>query len=348
MPGVDAFQSFAATARTRVEAHLGDWLGVRVEEARKRGAEVVVVAEALRELVLRGGKRLRPALLSRRPICGVWGKRAGREVAPAMTVPLELLQAYLLVPETDWMDGDAERRGGPSVPAVLRERLAGFADAASVLAGDLACGWAQMSFFELRLAPGRVLRAAAELARVQEEVVSGQLLDVACAARDAREVEAMHALKTASYSVRGPVVMGAALAGAGEAKLSIMAAYGEPLGVAFQLRDDLLGTFGDPTSTGKPIGGDLRRGKRTALLVDAMQDPAAARFLLRAAQPDATDSDVAAAVEAIASCGAKARVEERIAALSAASLAALEGAGMAGDGKRLLASAVVALTKRER
>jgi geranylgeranyl diphosphate synthase type I len=345
MPGVDAFESFVASARTRVEAHLEDWLGARLEEARKRGAEVLVVAKALQGLLLRGGKRLRAGLLAAAyEACG--GSGGPVAVLPAMTA-LELLQAYLLVHD-DWMDGDAERRGGPSVPALLREQLPAFADAASVLAGDLACGWAQMSFFDLALPSGRVLRAAAELARVQEEVVSGQLLDVACAARDAHQVEAMHTLKTASYSVRGPVVMGAALAGAGEETLSAMVAFGEPLGVAFQLRDDLLGTFGDARFTGKPVGSDVRRGKRTALLVDALRDPHAADLIGRAGRSEATDADVAAAVEAIASCGAKARVEERISALSRASVAALEGAGITADGKQLLASAIAALTKRER
>jgi geranylgeranyl diphosphate synthase type I len=345
MPGVDAFESFVATARTRVEAHLGDWLGARVDGAKRRGAEVLVVAEALRGLVLRGGKRLRAGLLAAAyQACG--GAGGPDAVLPAMTA-LELLQAYLLVHD-DWMDGDAERRGGPSVPALLREQLPAFADAASVLAGDLACGWAQMALFDLRLPAERVLLAAAELARVQEEVVSGQVLDVACAAHDPRQVEAMHALKTASYSVRGPVVMGAALAGAREQTLSAMGAFGEPLGVAFQLRDDLLGTFGDPRSTGKPVGGDVRRGKRTALVVEALRDPGAADLVRRAGRAEATDADVAAAVEAIASCGAKARVEERISALAAASVAALEDAGISGDGKQLLVSAIAALTKRER
>ncbi len=342
MPSQDAFEPFATGVRLQVEARLRSWLDARLAQAQARGPQVRVVAEALSLLVLRGGKRLRAALLAAAyQACGGEG---GPEAVVAAGASLELLQAYLLVHD-DWMDGDDERRGGPSVPAMMRERLGALADAASVLAGDLASGWAQMSLFELVLPPARVVRAAEELARVQEDVVSGQLLDVANASRTAGEVEAMYALKTSSYSVRGPVVMGAALAGASEATLAEMAAFGVPLGVAFQLRDDLLGTFGDARATGKPVGGDVRKGKRTALLVDAMRDSDVAELLKRAGRADASDDEVTAAVHAMTTSGARARVEERIAALASDSLAALERARL-GPGKELLASAVVALTER--
>jgi geranylgeranyl diphosphate synthase, type I len=341
--GDDAFEPFATRVREHVEARLQSWLATRVAEARTRGPEVLVVAESLSELVLRGGKRWRAALLAAAyEACEGVG---GPETVAMAGASLELLQAYLLVHD-DWMDGDEERRGGPSVPAMMRKRLGAFADAASVLAGDLASGWAQMLLCELPLAPARVMRAAAELASVQEDVVSGQLLDVGNSPRSVSDVLAMHVLKTASYSVRGPVVMGAALAGAGEDTLVAVRAFGEPLGVAFQLRDDLLGTFGDPKATGKPVGRDVRRGKRTALWAYAMCDARAAGLLERAAREDATDPEVAAAVEAMVACGARRRVEERIAELVAESFAALERARLANGA--LLASAVVALTERVR
>jgi geranylgeranyl diphosphate synthase type I len=343
MPGADTFEPFAAQVRGLVESCLRPWLAERVVEAGERGDAVRVVAEALSDLVLRGGKRWRAALLA--AAYRACGGQGGPEAVAAAGASLELLQAYLLVHD-DWMDGDEERRGGPSVPAMLRKQLGGFADAASVLAGDLACGWCQMMLWELRLPPARVALAASELAQVQEDVVSGQLLDVANAAKSAAEVEATHTLKTASYSTRGPVVMGAALAGADAPTLAAMRGFSEPLGVAFQLRDDLLGTFGDPKATGKPVGTDLRKGKRTALVVDAMRDAGVAPLLERAARAGASDEEVATAMEAIVSCGAKRRVEERIASLVAASRAALEEARVAEKG--LLASAIGALTERER
>jgi geranylgeranyl diphosphate synthase type I len=343
MPSEDAFEPFATRVRVKVEALLRSWLAARVAEARRRGEPTGIVAEAVSELVLRGGKRLRAALVAAAyEACDGEG---GAEAVIGACASVELLQAYLLIHD-DWMDGDDERRGGASVPAMMRERLGHMGDAASVLAGDLACGWAQMSLMQLALPSAQVLQAAMELARVQEDVVSGQILDVANAVASGPEAERMYALKTASYSVRCPVVMGAALAGAGEATLSAMAAFGEPLGVAFQLRDDLLGAFGDANSTGKPVGSDVRKGKRTALVVDAMRDAGAAELLRRASGAGASERDIAAAVEAIASCGARGRAEERIAVLVAESLASLERARLARAG--LLAGAVVALTKRER
>ncbi len=261
---------------------------------------------------------------------------------------LELLHAYFLVHD-DWMDGDDERRGAPSVPAVMRTRFPGKDAATSVLAGDLASAWAHRALVEVALPPERVLEAARELTRAHEQVVAGQVLDVCADAADQTQVERVYALKTASYTVRAPVVMGAKLAGAGPAQTGALVAFAEPLGVAFQLRDDLLGVFGDSSVTGKPSGGDLRRGKRTSLVLHALRDARAAAVLERVlGRADANDAAVAAAVEAIASSGARARVEERIAALVAESRAALGRAELTGAGRELLEDAVVALTRRER
>ena len=169
----------------------------------------------------------------------------------------------------------------------------------SILAGNLAEAWTQRLFLELKLPPERVGRAALELARVHEDVIAGQVLDVRGAASDARAVEAMHALKTASYSVRGPVVIGARLAGASEDRIRALAAFAEPLGVAFQLRDDVLGLFGDPDTMGKPASDDLREGKRTALVVEALRDARAADALGRVlGRAIASDEDVREAVAA--------------------------------------------------
>ncbi len=345
MASEDAFGQFVARVRAEVDARLGPWLDARVAQARSRGAEVEAVADAVRSLVMRGGKRMRAVLLAAAyEGCGGEG---GSVAVAAAGVSLELLQAYLLVHD-DWMDGDDVRRGGPSVPAMMRERLPGHADAASVLAGDLAAAWAQEALLELELPPARVLLAARELARVEEEVIHGQVLDLCSRAGDAREVEAVHALKTASYTVRGPLVMGARLAGATEGQVTALAAFAAPLGVAFQLRDDVLGMFGDVLATGKPAESDLRKGKRTALVVEALADAEAARALERVlGRRDANDQEHAAAIAAVESSGARARVEGRIAVLTREARAALEGAELRSGARALLESAIVALTERE-
>jgi geranylgeranyl diphosphate synthase type I len=343
MASEDAFGQFVARVRAQVDGRLATWLDGRVTSL--GGGDMGAIAEALRSLVMRGGKRLRAVLLAA-SYEGCRGE-GGSLAVSAAGAALELLQAYLLVHD-DWMDGDDVRRGGPSVPAMMRERLPAYADAASVLAGDLASAWAQESLLELELPPARVLLAARELARMQREVIHGQVLDVASHARDAREVEAMYALKTASYTVRGPVVMGARLAAASEARVAALAAFAQPLGVAFQLRDDVLGTFGDPRVTGKPAGSDLLKGKRTALLVDALGDARAAEALRRVlGRPEASEAEHRAAVAAVEASGARARVEERIDTLTREARAALERADLTSEGLMLMEKAVVALTERE-
>jgi geranylgeranyl diphosphate synthase type I len=242
------------------------------------------------------------------------------------------------------MDRDEVRRGGPSVPAMMRARFGDSGMAAmSVLAGDLAAAWARRAVFETELPPARVILAAHELARVEEDVVQGQILDVTGSARSPSEVEAMHALKTASYSVRGPLTMGAQLAGASPDAVAGMAAFAEPLGVAFQLRDDLLDIFGDGSQMGKPAGSDLRKGRYSAVLVAEAGGEALARAF---GQLTASEDDVRKAIASLETTGARARVERRIDALVLDALAVLERATLTKNGRSLLEAAVVALTQR--
>ena len=180
----DAFGPFVAQVRAEIDAWLERWLAARVEEARGRGAAVEAVADAGRELVLRGGKRVRAALLAAAyEACG--GDGSQRVVAAGAA--LELLQGYLLTHD-DWMDGDDVRRGGPSVPALMRERFGKHGDAMSVLAGDL---WRPGRSVRCSSATGlrRACSARGWSSRaVHEDVVEGQVLDVACQASDAAEV----------------------------------------------------------------------------------------------------------------------------------------------------------------
>ena len=339
------FAHFVARVRQQVEARLGPWLDARVAEARGRGPDVGLVADGVRQLTLRGGKRLRAVLVAAAyEACG--GDRGAEAVAP-VGAALELFQTYLLTHD-DLIDGGEVRRGGPSLPALMRQQFGPErGDAMSILAGDLAGAWAQRLFLEVELAPQRVGLAALELARAHEDVIAGQVLDVRSAASDAREVEAMHALKTASYSVRGPVLIGARLAGASEEQIGALAAFAEPLGVAFQLRDDVLGIFGDPVAMGKPASNDLREGKRTALVVLALRDARASEALGRVlGRAGASDADVREAVATIEACGALARIEARIGELTRQSRDALERASLAPGGRALLEPTIDALTER--
>ncbi len=350
---VARFGAHVSQTRARVEAWLAAWLESRVAEARQRGSSLAAVSAAARDLVTRGGKRARAALLAAAyEACG--GPGGGAAVVAAGGA-LELFQGYLLTHD-DWMDGDDVRRGGPSVPALMREHFGEHGDAMSILAGDLLSAWAQRALLEVERPAAQVLGAMRELSLASEDVVSGQILDVHGMASVPADVDLVHALKTASYTVRAPVVMGARLAGASEGQVAALVAFAQPLGVAFQLRDDVLGAFGDPAAMGKPSGSDLREGKRTALVIHALSQAhatgagRAAAETLRAAlgRADASDAQVAAALEALESTGARRAVEAGIAARVAASREALGRAELEPPGRALLEGAIIALTERDR
>ena len=288
----------------------------KLAELARHGKEVIGTASAARDLTLRGGKRFRAGLLMA-AYRGV-APRASKEVAFEAGVALELLQSYLLV-QDDWMDHDDTRRGGPSVHAALSVSLgdAHLGAASAMLASDLLWG---MSLATLASAPASSARriAAIELfGRVHEDVVIGQQIDLMGRAED---VEAMHALKTGSYTVRGPLLLGATLAGADDRVKKALERYAGPVGVAFQLRDDLLGMFGTSAQTGKPEGSDLRAGKRTAVVAEGerlLSAEGRKKLLAVLGRADASEETVRAAADALEACGARAAVEARLEALCA-------------------------------
>ena len=340
----DAFGTMTREVRARLDDALASWLRPKVRDATKVSAEVGAAAEAIERLSIRGGKRVRAALVGAAYVA--CGGPSWADVVPAM-IAIELLQTYLLIHD-DWMDDDAVRRGGPSVHVALRERLGDrmMGDAGAVLAGDLASAFAQEALLETNVAPERVLSAARTFARIQEEVVIGQLSEMRAVTPigPAPTVEEIHARKTASYTVTGPLALGAVLAGADDARAQAFARFGRPLGVAFQLRDDLLGVFGDPSATGKPIWNDIRQGKRTALVAEMRGHEGLARVL---GKRDATHAELESVVKAMESTGARSRVEARVVELLAEARSALEAMHLPNaDGKAILQGAVAALGER--
>ncbi|MGA2448058.1 MAG: polyprenyl synthetase family protein [Polyangiaceae bacterium] len=341
-----AFDELAARVRVELDAILRPWLESRVDRARGLGPDVQDLANAIRDLALRGGKRFRAILL----VCafGACGGEGGLDSVGPAAIAIELLQTYLLIHD-DWMDDDDVRRGGPSVPAVMRARFPEHADEGSVLAGDLAAAWARAALMELRLEPSRVIAAARELARVEQAVVEGQWLDVRGFAHDLEGVEAGLVLKTASYTTSGPVAIGAVLAGSDEGTVAALAEFADPLGIAFQLRDDLLDLFGDAATMGKPGRSDLRKGKRTSVVLDAMRDPSAREAILSVlGRADATDSELSEVSRRVDESGARRRVEVRIECLVQQARAALDRARLRPAGHALLSQAALALTERGR
>ncbi|MEU4805629.1 polyprenyl synthetase family protein [Actinosynnema sp. NPDC023587] len=329
-----------------------DDLPLRLAEAleeylvQRRDADLAPeLVAALTELVLGGGKRLRPTF-------AWWGWRAaggaarGAEADAVLRalVSLELLQCCALVHD-DVMDRSTARRGRPTAHQAFaarhrRERWAGdadhYGDCAAVLVGDLALAWADDALVTAGLPGPALVRAWRPWQAMRTEMMAGQHLDLLGGARRTESVEAglrVARLKTAAYTVERPLHLGAAVADAPPNLIAALREYGRDIGVAFQLRDDLLGVFGDVRLTGKPVGEDLREGKRTPLMATALGLARAAgredavrvlRHCLEGGGPPGHDlADVRALLHEL---GAVAVIEKRIAALTASGLCALDRA----------------------
>jgi geranylgeranyl diphosphate synthase, type I len=267
-PAPPAFLAgYAALAEPRIAA----FLDARCAEVARLPVDLRAPFAVLREYVLRGGKRLRGALV----VLGCEAAGGDRAWALDASIGMELLHAYLLVHD-DFMDRDEMRRGGPTVHAALERATASPHVAASlaVLLGSLCEAWALDLVLGAPVPPERVTAAAKLLAHALREVTVGQMQDVAAPLGrelSASDVLAVQRMKTGSYSFELPLRLGAVLAGAGEPVLDALERFARPLGQAFQIADDLLGTFGSPEVTGKANASDLREGKRTLLVARAFE-----------------------------------------------------------------------------
>jgi len=302
------------------------------------------LVNSLAELTLRGGKRVRPLVL-------VGGYRAFTKTSGALpdfigraACALELLQSYLLIHD-DWMDQDLTRRGAPTLHAKWAKQFADDHLGASlaVLAGDLSCSYA----WELMLATAEQgLTALQIFHHMQEEVVFGQQLDLL----QHPDTQQVQQLKTGSYTVRGPLMIGAVLAGASSTQLQVVEGCAEPLGEAFQLCDDLLGTFGREEKTGKPVGSDLRRGKHTAIIEHAqILIPEHKRATLSAvfAHANASHAGVESAIQLLVDAGVKSAVEQQVRDLRQQALDVIARSNLPQDGLSYLRQVVDLLVQRE-
>lgn len=329
-----------------VNEHLRTVFEEKRAQVRELSPYAPELVDAAAELTMRGGKRLRCLIL----YAGF--RAAGGPAEPARVLDLaaaiELLQTYLLI-QDDWMDDDSERRGGPSVHAALAARRGDAQLGASlgILASDLAAGFAHESLQRGAVAAKRTAEILARFSVMHTEVVCGQQMDLL----EHAEVERMHDLKTGSYTVRGPLQIGALLADATPAQLEALDRFGRPLGIAFQLRDDLLGTYGDPQLTGKPAGHDLREGKNTSLIREAralLDAQAWSRLERVLGHADATPAQLQEAAHLLETSGARARVEAQLATLADEAECALRGSPLAAEGVSMLRELLNKLVLRDR
>lgn len=351
--------------RADVDRALATARGHLADELAAVGDDTTPLADAT-DLLLTGGKRLRAAFC-------YWSWRAhgaakddpARSAVVRAGAALELFQASALFHD-DVMDASDTRRGLQTAHVAFASRHRGaawsgdasrFGENVAILLGDL-CLIASHRELSRALADSPNRAAAAEVfGRMQTEVIAGQYLDVLAqalpfgadpAADEARAWRVIRS-KSARYSVEHPILLGAALAGADAASLDAASAFGLPLGEAFQLRDDVLGVFGDPASTGKPAGDDLREGKRTVLVCRALAaaTPAQRSALLAGlGDPGLDAAGVDRLRDVLVATGALDEVERLIDLLAARADARLDAADLDATGSAALAELARAAVER--
>ena len=328
-----------------VEARLREVLSEETDRWVAVDADLGPPMDTLARFVLAGGKRLRPAF------CHWAFVGAGGAPEDPLVVgtgaAFELLHAFALVHD-DVMDGSETRRGDRTVHVEFdalhadgrwRGEARRFGEGVAILIGDLA------EVFADRLMSGAPPAAFAVWNELKIELNVGQYLDVLGTARGRTDLATARRIaryKSGKYTIERPLHVGAALAGRLDELGAALSAYGEPLGEAFQLRDDVLGTFGDERRTGKPVGDDLREGKPTPMLAIAREraSGADAELLERVGRPGLGADEVADVQAVFESTGARSEIEATIGALTDEAVAALEQAPLTGpslDALRALA-----------
>ncbi|MGY1724136.1 polyprenyl synthetase family protein [Blastococcus sp. SYSU DS0533] len=317
--------------------------------------EVCAVAE--------GGKKLRPSF-------AYWGWRGARGQGPGAgedeeavlraVAALEFVHASALVHD-DVMDAAGTRRGRPTTHVGFADRHTAhgfsgdqelFGVGAAILVGDLALVWSDELLRCSGISDAALGRARAVWDTMRTEVTAGQYLDLLRAAGglpgpDGALTVARY--KSAGYTVQRPLQLGVAIAGAGPRVVEACTAIGLPLGEAFQLRDDLLGVFGDPEVTGKSADDDLREGKQTllvALAAEAADAPGRQLLGELLGNPEAGHEEFEALRTLLVTTGARDRVEERIALGTARAREAIAESPLADDARRALDALAVAATSR--
>jgi geranylgeranyl diphosphate synthase type I len=346
------------SVRSAVEEELAIFLNFESAYLNSISTELSPVSDALSAFLLDSGKRLRP-LFAYAGFTAAGGSLE-KPVVRAMAA-LELLQACALIHD-DLMDGSDTRRGKPSIhrhfeTIHVQDELDGFAPqyglSAAVLLGDLALVWSDQMMNSAGLTTEQFARVFPYYNEMRVELMAGQFLDIHEQTQKTTSVDRSMKIaryKSGKYTIERPLHLGAAMSSTSSPQLfAALSAYGLPLGEAFQLRDDLLGVFGDPSVTGKPAGDDLREGKRTVLIAmtndrqsESQREIARKHF----GKPDLDAQGVELLREIIESTGARAELEATIERLTDQALTAAQSAVFTEDGNAMLAELANVATKR--
>jgi len=344
--------------RSAINAELMSFVSNENKYLEAIGSELIPVAKAMQNFLLDSGKRLRPVFA----YVGFLGtsQTASTSILRACA-SLELIHVCALMHD-DVMDGSDTRRGAPSVHRAfeamhrdlgLQGSAEQFGISSAILLGDLALVWSAKALHTAGLTDQELIRALALYDEMRVELMAGQYLDIYEQALGSQSVERslkVARYKSGKYTIERPLHFGAALGSSNPNEIyEIYSNYGLPLGEAFQLRDDVLGIFGDPSQTGKPAGDDLREGKRTVLLAMTLDlvNVSEKKFIEESlGDSNLSPENVDQIREIIKSSGALSEIERLIESLTNQSLEAIQTPLLSKQAQGFLSELAVMVTKR--
>lgn len=354
-----AFTKGLRLVKEGVEGRLEAFFKEKVAEAARVSPAAEGLVRVLKEFTLRGGKRLRAALVYHGHLC--FSDRLTEAVWSVATC-LELVQSFLLIHD-DVIDEDDTRRGDWTVHRhysdLHRERVdlqdpKHFGESMAILCGDLSLSLAHEILEGLALEAKLRTAILARMNRMISHAIFGECMDVVAGVEvevSREDILAIGMLKTATYTVEGPLHMGALLGGARQADLERLSDYAIPLGKAFQIQDDILGLFGDFEKLGKPVGSDIREGKKTFLILEALEraDPVQRAFLQGVlGDRDMTEEQLEEVRALVVQTGALEACKETARRLVEASRKALGKCRLKEEGEAFLEGAIAFMVERER
>lgn len=352
-----------------VDRKLAEFFAGKLVEMKDFGLSARDAVKSIRDLTLAGGKRVRASFM-------YWGYRAARLAEEASqdevgrkddekiieaSMSIELINIFLLIHD-DIIDRDDLRHGVETIHKKY-ERLARryykktdpvhFGNSLALVAGDMAAAFGNEIIFNSKFSPENKQRALLKLQEIVVNTVAGEILDVMLEAKgraSEKEILEVHRNKTAKYTVEGPLHLGALLAGAEKKELDILSDYAIPVGIAFQIQDDVLGAFGNEKKLGKPVCSDLREGKQTLLIVKAVekgswQDKLELGKLL--GNKNATTKEIEKFRSIICNTGSLAYSRELARKYVEKGKAAIEKSGFSEDVKEFLAGIADYIVNRE-
>ncbi|MCK4891833.1 MAG: polyprenyl synthetase family protein [Candidatus Pacebacteria bacterium] len=270
-----------AKLKKQVNSELESFFESKIKQAKtgNEPEELVEIIESLEKFILNSGKRIRPILFYFGYVIG-----GGKDKPEALkaSISIELIHSYFLIHD-DIIDRDNFRHGDLSMHYSYAKKAENdfknidskhFGISMAIIAGDLASSLGYEILSKSTLPSSLRIAAINKLNNIILNTATGEILDVVLGVRqnvNAVEIINMQKYKTAKYTIEGPLQLGAILAGADEKFLDSLGRYAIPVGIAFQIQDDIIGVFGDEKKTGKPVGADIREGKKTLLIVEAIK-----------------------------------------------------------------------------